>query len=515
MSTFNLLEARLKDKLIYSRASETPFFLEHVDSLDGETVVQDGTLFVAGEKETVSFIRHSATALAGRQVLFLVSAETKQQEALRGLCEQEGLSVIITEDTVPGLYLHAAKTCQYYLKIAEKVDTISQIKNMPGMLEEISGFLQENILLASADGNILYEIGDIRENTRNYIRKYFMDLMREHADFGTAGSGSGSEENLFYIRLKNHNTVIGVLLIEREKDLPNDYQKFFKKLLPYLRDYLLQELSSSQNDQMKFDRIWKDMMEGRYSSEQDIRNVFDYAGLRTRKYYRLILVQGNILAERGQGVYNEIASKLKSHLPDSMVTRYYSDIVIMNWTDDRSYEMPDDIKGLEKLLKSYGCRACVCWQSSILSWVSLLYEFSSQVLRLDQQLGGPRGKCLVEFGQYSPFLIVDMCAQYARNVKHTKNIILLTHPAVINLYRYDQEHNTNLEEVLFYYLVNHRSLGLTAQSLYMHRNTIVNKIKKIKELTPVDMDSPDVQAHLILSHYLLIYCLKVVDGNIV
>ena len=108
-----------------------------------------------------------------------------------------------------------------------------------------------------------------------------------------------------------------------------------------------------------------------------------------------------------------------------------------------------------------------------------------------------------------------MCAQYARNVKHTKNIILLTHPAVINLYRYDQEHNTNLEEVLFYYLVNHRSLGLTARSLYMHRNTIVNKIKKIKELTPVDMDSPDVQAHLILSHYLLIYCLKIVDGNIV
>ena len=118
MSTFNLLEARLKDKLIYARQSETPFFLEQVDSLDTEIEVKDGTLFVAGEKQTVSFVKHFAGELAGRQVLFLVSAENGQQEVLQGLCQQLDLSVIITRDTLSGLYLHAAKTCQYYLKIA-------------------------------------------------------------------------------------------------------------------------------------------------------------------------------------------------------------------------------------------------------------------------------------------------------------------------------------------------------------------------------------------------------------
>ena len=77
-----------------------------------------------------------------------------------------------------------------------------------------------------------------------------------------------------------------------------------------------------------------------------------------------------------------------------------------------------------------------------------------------------------------------------------KNLI---HPAITILTRYDSENGTNLRDILFYYLLNNRSLAKTAAATYMHRNTIVNKIAKIEELVDLDLSDGNVQHRLLFS----------------
>ena len=94
--------------------------------------------------------------------------------------------------------------------------------------------------------------------------------------------------------------------------------------------------------------------------------------------------------------------------------------------------------------------------------------------------------------------------QFADSMGST-DIILLSDPAIITLYRYDTEHNSNLCDVLFHYLSRGRSVSETAKALYMHRNTVQNKIAKISQLTSLDLADGNVGQRLLYSCQIIRY----------
>ena len=85
------------------------------------------------------------------------------------------------------------------------------------------------------------------------------------------------------------------------------------------------------------------------------------------------------------------------------------------------------------------------------------------------------------------------------------DILYLTHPAVPTLTRYDREHHTDLRDVLFYYLLNDCNLTTTAAMLYMHRNTVNNKVNQIKKIIQLELDEPKLRQRLLLSCQIMRY----------
>ncbi len=63
----------------------------------------------------------------------------------------------------------------------------------------------------------------------------------------------------------------------------------------------------------------------------------------------------------------------------------------------------------------------------------------------------------------------------------------------------------NLRDVLYFYLMNGRSVSATAERLYLHRNTIMNKVKKIQSILNVDLEDRHVRQRLIFSCQVLRY----------
>lgn len=165
---------------------------------------------------------------------------------------------------------------------------------------------------------------------------------------------------------------------------------------------------------------------------------------------------------------------------------------------------------LQTLLDEFSAWAAISNASRHYEYLRTLYLMARNTLRLAPSLRQRQDPCRI-FSQeeYSPFQVIDLCArQFIKAYRHD-DMIHLIHPAVIQLCRYDQKHHSNLREVIYYYLLTGRSLSKTAQKMYMHRNTVLNKVNKILEIIQLPLEDGALQQRLLLSCLILQYYEKI------
>ncbi len=75
----------------------------------------------------------------------------------------------------------------------------------------------------------------------------------------------------------------------------------------------------------------------------------------------------------------------------------------------------------------------------------------------------------------------------------------LCHRAALKLYEHDTKNGTELLITLEKYLYNNHSIQKAGDALFIHRNTINYRLKKIEELTGLSLNAPESDLHLLLS----------------
>lgn len=79
----------------------------------------------------------------------------------------------------------------------------------------------------------------------------------------------------------------------------------------------------------------------------------------------------------------------------------------------------------------------------------------------------------------------------------------LSSPIYLRLEKYDKEYNTDYLKTLKAYLFNNQNAVQTAKDLYIHRATIIYRIKRICEIGQTDLTDSDDLLHLYLTFQLL------------
>ena len=77
------------------------------------------------------------------------------------------------------------------------------------------------------------------------------------------------------------------------------------------------------------------------------------------------------------------------------------------------------------------------------------------------------------------------------------------HPAVVELIRYDEAHGSELLKTLKAFMESRYNATLAAQSLFVARSTLINRLERIAELTEIDLDDFDERIYLGISLKLL------------
>ncbi len=88
---------------------------------------------------------------------------------------------------------------------------------------------------------------------------------------------------------------------------------------------------------------------------------------------------------------------------------------------------------------------------------------------------------------------------------HALNLMNYCHPSILALVRQDEEHGSELLETLFAYLQNSANTARTAQLLNIHKNTLLYRLGRIKEVLGNDLTSGEDLFLYHLSIRVLIY----------
>lgn len=85
------------------------------------------------------------------------------------------------------------------------------------------------------------------------------------------------------------------------------------------------------------------------------------------------------------------------------------------------------------------------------------------------------------------------------------NLLNFVHPSLMRLARYDREHGTELTDTLFIYLQNACNTQRAAKILNLHKNTLLYRLGRIREILGCDLSSGEDQFLLQLSFRVLFF----------
>lgn len=82
---------------------------------------------------------------------------------------------------------------------------------------------------------------------------------------------------------------------------------------------------------------------------------------------------------------------------------------------------------------------------------------------------------------------------------------------ISKVYQYDTLNGTNFIDTIYVYLINDHSLSEASKILYLHKNTVLYRLDRIKELFGINFDSTKEKAAYLYSIVLLYYLLNKVN----
>lgn len=78
-------------------------------------------------------------------------------------------------------------------------------------------------------------------------------------------------------------------------------------------------------------------------------------------------------------------------------------------------------------------------------------------------------------------------------LEHSPELAAFCHETLGPLIEYDRTQHTNLVETLSAYFAHNGNLSATAKALFVHRNTLLYRMERIREISNLDLDNPEVR----------------------
>jgi len=306
-----------------------------------------------------------------------------------------------------------------------------------------------------------------------------------------------------------------ITVIEFSCRLKTLYNRLTRVMDNHFRKVII-ENSEFRPRQEKLPEIWQQIRSRTLQGHVEVREQLRQICPNIKPYVRLVM----IVSEDGciRSDWAEPLQQLQNAMPESYLfvsqESTGTQIVGFQFFDRQNFGIIDRREAIDTILSECKLNMMVSNATRDYGKLNTLYRLTRRAGLIGEQLNLQQGNRIYDYERYGMYQVIDLCTQRYMSLFNHSDIVYLVHPIVVHLTRYDERHRTNLRDVLFYYLQNSRDLKRTAEMLYMHRNTVANKLNQIRSICHIDFEDGGLCQRLLFSCQVMLYYEKVLQQRI-
>lgn len=270
-------------------------------------------------------------------------------------------------------------------------------------------------------------------------------------------------------------------------------------LLEHLSSYIYMLLNNTKAWQElrgpSTSELLQEILDGTARDLSATYNRFATRGWLPNDYYLFVVFQN---PEIDLFEYTEatVCSRLKQYLKNAEVFMYKRQIVAVADAGPSITRSSDIIRPFLEFMRDMNMKCGVSNLIQSFRYLQAQYVQASTALRIGQNI--KEHNWVFHFDDYAHYFIMEQCVQ-------SLPFPAVCAPKVLHMISHDNEHNTSYFQTLKSYLDNNFNLTDTAQDLFIHRTTLLYRLKKMDELFKLDLDDPLRRLYYHLSVQIVAY----------
>lgn len=493
--------------------------------INQETEIKPGYIYIADTNTWARWLR--SMEYPPTITLFLID----DSYLLDPLFKHPHLNIITTDLDLPTLYNCLNNTMMSYRDWSwHLVSSICHGRSLNDIITTAGSLMKGYIFLMNLGYRVLSSTDSVYFDDKyaqelynqGYASYTTVDLFSKALSNASIFSGNISRiplpetGNIYYVKYVTvKKRLAGILLfIVNDTHRNMDIFDMIQGLGNIISNHLTNTSDAHLTRNDTFRVLLSDFTENKLLSDAEIDNRFRLLPEPVERYIYCIIVE----CDMPDVPYEFLISQFKHIIPHINITVWQEQLVIMYSRNDHVKNLPElfDLDAVNKLLEHYHGKAIVSAGTHHYSKFKTIYQLSQRMLKILKKMNmlSIHGQ-IYQYNDYTVYLSIDFSTQYYQTFTGHSDIIYLAHPAVITLSRYDIAHKTELRDVLFYYLQNGCNVAKTAQAMYMHRNTVLNKLNKINQLVHLELEDGRIQQQLMFSCQLVKYYTEVLELELI
>ncbi|WP_170834613.1 PucR family transcriptional regulator [Natronincola peptidivorans] len=288
--------------------------------------------------------------------------------------------------------------------------------------------------------------------------------------------------------------VVGyIVVLESQQDFNQESTNF----LSLLSNVIAQEIKNSKvlNNitGLMHENFLMDLLDDKISDASILLERIKNTGMPLNKFFYVLVL--NVSNYRPSSNYRDALKNGLGGVFTNIYSIFYKDHIVslISFKEERAFD--EKIKSkLMTFIKSHDLTVGVSQRFIDLLTLSNHYKHTLKVLNLGDQLRSEDR--IFHCDDFHFYTLLS-------SILKKENLLDYCHPAVLNLQNFDKKNDTNYSQTLYYYLLNNQNVNETAKSLFVHRNTMTYRLKKIKELIQLNLDDSETIFLITMSYKII------------
>jgi sugar diacid utilization regulator len=296
-------------------------------------------------------------------------------------------------------------------------------------------------------------------------------------------------------RIMFEGTFFGSIVILCIKDDVDDLVKRMRFISDMLSKFFIQDERIRVNEHRYNEAIFIDLLMGNINTTALLHNRLFSTSLENYASFQLLSVP---LKDHNKIAASNLIKNFEVMFPGCWVVNYGGYVHVLRAFNGKVKISEDTGNRLTKIAERYFTQICLSGVMMDLLELPVHYQNNLHSFKIADMIDEKR--VLLEFENYKLF---DLALTSVDNdIDNLDNYISTQ---VLKLREYDRSHNQNYFETLLNFLKYKESYRLTAERMFLHRNTVLYRITRIREEFEIEWDTFDNYINIFFSCILISY----------